>query len=96
MRVVRVALEALDLDPHALRHGIVRSVYAMPLATNTREFLSGKDAELTLDRPALSAVAEAARNRWLIPRAERVPDFEAFTRNDLLALLGDSLRPPLG
>jgi hypothetical protein len=93
MRVLRVGLEALRLDPSVLNHGIERDVFAMCLAANTREYLRGEDAEPSLDRPALATIVAAARERWIIPRALRVPDFRDFRRQDLLALLDDQRQP---
>jgi hypothetical protein len=87
MRVIRVGLEALELDPEVLRHGIAREVYAMPLAENTRAYLAGRDAQPRLDRPSIDAIAEAARQRWIIPRARRMPEYRTFKRSDLPALL---------
>lgn len=90
MRVLRVGLEALELDPGVLQHGIERDIYAMPLASNTTEYLRGDVAELCLEPPTIATIAAAARERWIIPRAARVPDFRDFERRHLLSLLGDS------
>lgn len=83
MRVLRVALKELGLDATLLRHGIRRQVFAMPLASNWHEFLVGADASPRLDRPALATIAEAARVRWVVPRAARDPTFAAFEVRDL-------------
>jgi hypothetical protein len=87
MRVLRVGLEALELDAGVLQHGIERDVFAMPLAANAREYLRGEAAEPLLDRPALATIAAAARERWIVPRAARVSDYRDFDRQDLPALL---------
>jgi len=85
IRLARVALAKLGLDPELLRHGISREIYAMPLATNCREFLSGRDDGPLLDRPTASEIVIAALDRWVLPRAARYPEFTAFRRTDLLS-----------
>jgi hypothetical protein len=88
MRVIRVGLEQLGLDPDVLRHGIAREVFAMPIAANAREYLRGDELTAAIDRPSAASIAEAARARWVIPRAERNQEYREFAREDLLALLG--------
>ncbi len=45
-RVVRRALEHLDLPPGLLCHGVKRGVYVAPLASNTAAFLRGESHRL--------------------------------------------------
>jgi Druantia protein DruA len=84
MRVTRVALQELGLSPELQRHGIEREVFAVPLASNAREFLTGRDACAELSRPSAAEISEAALARWVRPRAARMPAFRAFRRSDLL------------
>lgn len=86
MRVVREALKRLGMDGDLLRHGIVREVYAMPLAENWRDFLLGKSSECIVKRPPLCDIAEACRERWVIPRAQRRPEYRHWTLEDTLRL----------
>ncbi len=89
MRVARVALEELGLSPDLQRHGIEREVFALPLASNVREFLAGRDDSSQLSRPAAASISEAALARWVRPRAARAPGYRSFRRLDLLGdLLG--------
>src|SRR5207249_4147082 len=46
IRLLRVGLAMVGLDPDLLRHGIAREIYAMPLADRFREFLCGEDDEI--------------------------------------------------
>ena len=87
IRVIRVGLEKLGLDQDLLRHGIAREIYVMPIASNAKEYLVGTDMSLTMDRPSASVIAEAALNRWVVPRAKRDLRYRDFTRKDLLALV---------
>jgi len=86
MRVVRAALIRLGMDGDLLRHGITREVYAMPLADNWRDYLLGKNAKCVLNRPPLSQIAAACRERWIVPRARRRPEYRYWTREDTLRL----------
>ena len=83
IRVVRAGLEKIgfeDVDT-VLKHGIQREVYVMPIADNAKDFLSGRDEEPLFDnRYDTSAIAELARDRWVIPRASRRPGYKAFGR----------------
>ena len=84
IRVVRAGLEAIGLNPEkVLRHGIRREVYVMPLATNARDFLAGRDSELDFYSRSVEEISVLARDRWIIPRAERETEFRQFRREQL-------------
>lgn len=87
IRVIRVGLRRLGLDQDLLRHGIQREVYAMPLASDFREYLCGEIEAPSLDRPLLSTITEAALERWVIPRAARFPEYREFNRGDVLEMI---------
>lgn len=84
LRVARVALQRLGLDENLLRHGIAREVYAMPLASNLRAFLTGRAATPEIDRPSARCIASAALERWVLPRAQRCPSYLSVRQEDLL------------
>ena len=88
-RVVRVGLKRLGLDPHILKHGIAREVYAMPLVSNPQEYFCGREDAAHLVLPSVADIAAAARLRWILPRAERRPEFGAF-RKAKLCCFGES------
>src|SRR5438105_15030072 len=75
IRLSRVALAKIGLDAELLRHGIAREIYTMPLASNCREFLAGRDESPVLDRPSARDIADVALDRWVLPRASRYPEF---------------------
>lgn len=87
IRLSRVGLGMLGLDPDLLRHGIAREVYVMPLASNCREFLCGAADEAYLDRPSLKQIGEAALERWVRPRSARTPEYVAFERSWILDMI---------
>jgi hypothetical protein len=86
MRVIRAGLEELRLDQGLLKHGIAREVYVMPLASNLHRFLKGEDADTIIERPSIGAIAEAAKARWIEPRAKRVRHYRLLKRRDLVAM----------
>ena len=84
IRVARAGLETVGLDSEkVLRHGIRREVYVMPMASNTQEFLAGRDSELEVDHRCVEELAELARERWMVPRAKRNPEYRQFRRKQL-------------
>lgn len=88
IRVVRVGLESLGLEPNGiLKHGIEREVYAIPLARNWREILSGDHKNVrSLVRPA-SDISGYCLDRWVIPRGERDKRYKRFARRRVMDCL---------
>ena len=90
IRVVRKGLESLGLNANEiLKHGIKREVYAMPIARNSRRFLSGTDKQPIFNHLTVDEIAALARNRWIVPRSKRRPRYQQFRREQLR----DVLRP---
>lgn len=76
LRTIRAAFDSLGFDADMLRHGIQREVFVCRLAINAEKVLRGGSARAIYRR--LKSVAEVgamARERWLIGRAERMPDY---------------------
>jgi hypothetical protein len=91
IRVIRESLKRLGLDAKLLRHGIGREVFAMPLLRNWRAFLNGTEAPANDKRPSVSQISLAARERWLLPRAARLPEFREWRQEDTEKLLRGAL-----
>jgi hypothetical protein len=81
LRVVRKALEYLDLPADLLRHGIQRAVYMAPLAKNTAAFLRGDADRLHWHTRPVHDLVAWWRERWLLPRASRDSSFQSFDKN---------------
>lgn len=81
-RALRKACHILDIDENLLRHGIRREVYAIPLATNWREVLLGKETIPEYQSHTVSEIAMAALSRWVIPRSERASDWSCWSRQN--------------
>ncbi len=88
LRVTRAALESMGLNGDVLRHGVFREVYACKFIENYSSLLTGKS---TIPRyrslKSVSEVGAAALQRWLIPRAERRPQYLYWKKTDLAKLL---------
>jgi len=82
MRVIRVALQNLGLDPHILRHGIRREVFGVPIAANWKPFLLGEASSPLLDCASSNTIADACLRRWVIPRAHRNTEYLSWTLED--------------
>ncbi len=79
--VVRKCLMKIGLPTSLNYHGIRREVFAIPLARNARDFLRGEHSKLLwYDFPAADLFGWF-RERWLLPRAERLGQLMAFERN---------------
>jgi hypothetical protein len=85
MRVIRQTLVKLGLSASLLRHGIQREVFVCELATNAKAVLRGT-ARIPRYSGLLtvSDVAEMARDRWMVPRATRQPEFRNWRSIDLV------------
>jgi len=94
LRLVRAALDDLGYKSDLLRHGIMREVFACNLATNTHRVLRGEVGHFQY-RGLLSVqeIGELARDRWLLPRAVRRPEFRFWTREQILDLLDPHPKP---
>ena len=82
LRVIRLVLTRIGLNPDLLRHGIAREVYASPLGLNWREFLHGTDDNCIIQRPSSLEIGDLAVQRWMTPRADRNPNFRDWTKYD--------------
>jgi hypothetical protein len=88
LRTIRKAFGELDINESVLRHGIRREVFISPFGPNALHIL--KTGKGKLDRSTLKTVDELsalARERWMIPRAERMPEFRAWRRESVPDLI---------
>jgi Domain of unknown function (DUF4338) len=84
MRAIRKAFHLLGIDENLLRHRIGREVFLCFLADNAKEFLCGREKHPQFKTlQCVSEVAAQALTRWVIPRAERLPEFRSWRKRDL-------------
>lgn len=85
LRLIRQALALLGLDPDMARHGLTREVFFCSLASNAVQFLRGEHKRARFEElPTVAQMGEAAKTRWVIPRAERMPEFRFWRREKFL------------
>jgi Domain of unknown function (DUF4338) len=78
--VIQRALDDIGLDSRSLRvHGIRRQIYCAPLAGNAREWLRGESDQLLVSARSTTQLACWWKQRWAIPRADRVGEWRAFS-----------------
>jgi len=91
LRTISAALTSLGFEHKALRHGIKRQVFICKLADNAFDVL--RTGECEPDTASLlksEIIGDLARDRWMIPRAERRPEFRFWKTEQLLELLGST------
>ncbi len=62
-----------------MNHGIRRQLFVMPLAKNTREFLSEESERLLWFHQSADDLSAFFLQRWLLPRAERNTEYLAYS-----------------
>jgi len=88
-QLITMALHSLGLPSSLLRHGIRRHAYLFPLIHNLDEYMDGRDeTPIVRDYPLVDLVAWW-KERWLLPRAQRVPDWKDATIDILRSRLFD-------
>jgi len=81
MRVIREACETLRLNPDTiLKHSFKRGLFAVPLASNWKEFLRGEDNEPQYRDLPLESLVEHWKTRWLSMRL-RNPEIQQEVLN---------------
>lgn len=85
LRLIRRVFALLGMDPDLARHGLKREVFFSPFASNAKEFLCGEHPEADLSKlPSAGEIGAAAVVRWVVPRADRVPEFREWSRSSFL------------
>lgn len=88
LRALRLAMGLVGMRPELLRHGIKREVFITELACNAQQILKG-----TRKRPkyddllSVAEISKLAKERWIVPRAERCPDFRDHKVDQIEAML---------
>ncbi|WP_094194298.1 Druantia anti-phage system protein DruA [Bradyrhizobium viridifuturi] len=93
LRTIRAAFDALGFKADLLKHGIGREIFVCELAHNAGRILRGEAVRANYQ--GLQSVAEIgllARDRWIIPRALRRPEFRDWTHDHFKALLAAKQR----
>ena len=70
------ALLKLKIDGSALKHGIPRESWCIPMAKNAWEYLNGEVEEPDYYQDTFQEMAAWWKQRWLLPRSERSGDWQ--------------------
>lgn len=90
LRTVRAALTALGFKDDLLKHGIQREVFFCELAKNARSILrTGKGRPNIKGLLTAKEVGELAVKRWMVPRAERRPEYKLWQAASIADLLAE-------
>ncbi len=89
LRTIRAALSALNFNENILRHGIKREVFISKLATNAFDVLrTGVPAPDVSQLRTIPEISDLARDRWMVPRAERGEiDYRGWRRDMIPQLI---------
>jgi len=91
IRTARSALECLGMPGDLMRHGVRREIFGIPLAENFDAFLRQETSRLRLFDIPFDDVAEHWKQRWLMGRAERKPEYRTFDRRAVSKAIHDAV-----
>ncbi|WP_299029421.1 Druantia anti-phage system protein DruA [uncultured Thermanaerothrix sp.] len=81
------ALEYLGLPSDWLRHGVKREVFLFRLVENLEAYMEGRETEPVYRNLPFSELVAWWRERWLLPRAERVDGWREWRKEGIKSLL---------
>jgi hypothetical protein len=79
LKLISLSLKYLGLSKFEY-HGIKREFYLFPLVKNLRDIIQKKRKPISVDRP-FNRLADYWKERWAVPRAERMPEWKDFKRD---------------
>jgi hypothetical protein len=85
------ALDRLGLPRNLLRHGLRREVFLFPLASNLESFMNGSESVPTHYEQGFTELAAWWRQRWLLPRAERVDGWHVWSSAEIERMILTSM-----
>ena len=77
-------LTMLNVKQDGLKHGIQRQAWRIPLAKNALDYLSGRAEEPDYYEETFDQLAAWWKERWLLPRTQRVSDWQDWRKESLL------------
>ena len=96
LRTIRAALGGLKMNESILKHGIQREVFITTLADNAFDVLRTGESKPTISGLlTVSQISDLARDRWIVPRAERGEiDFRSWRREMIPLLIKGKVELP--
>jgi hypothetical protein len=81
------ALDRLGFSSDLLRHGVKREVFLFRLVDNLEAYMEGRDVEPAYRNLPFSELVAWWRERWLLPRANRVDGWQEWRKEEIKNLL---------
>ncbi|MGC8979697.1 Druantia anti-phage system protein DruA [Caldisericum sp.] len=78
LKLISLGLKYLGLSKFEY-HGIKREFYLFPLVKNLKEIIHDGEKPIWVDRP-FEKLVDYWKERWAIPRAERMPEWKKFDK----------------
>jgi len=76
LKLISLGLKYLGLSKYEY-HGIKRELYLFPLVKNLKRVIQENEKPIWIDRP-FDKLVDYWKERWAIPRAERMPEWKKF------------------
>lgn len=74
----------LGIQQEGLKHGIPREAWCIPLVKNVWEYLNGQETEPDYFQEPFHQMADWWKQRWLLPRSERIHDWQELRKESVL------------
>jgi hypothetical protein len=82
LKLISLGLKYLGLSKYEY-HGIKREFYLFPLVKNLKKVIQENEKPIWIDRP-FDKLVDYWKERWAIPRAERMPEWKKFNSDIFL------------
>jgi hypothetical protein len=83
-QLMRLALDRLGISADLLKHGVQREAFLFRLVDNLEEYMSGKNKSPTYKNLPFADLATYWRERYLLPRSERVDGWHWWDKQEIL------------
>ena len=77
----------LGLSHELLKHGLQREAFLFPLIENLQDYLEEKSLTPSYFTQPFDDLAEWWRERWLLPRAERIDGWHSWEKEAIKQML---------
>ncbi len=81
------ALNRIGLGSEFLKHGVKREAFLIPLVNNLQEYMEGMDRKPNYIDVSFEDLSQFWKDRWLIPRADRVDGWRQWRAIDIESIL---------
>ena len=86
-QIMRRALAQLKLPSNLIHHGVKREAFLFRLVENLEAYMEGRDTEPIYLNLPFSELVAWWRERWLLPRAQRIDDWRYWRKEELYPTL---------